>query len=526
MIYGDITNCSVVGHGEISAYQCRMGYQVISADANTNTRQIKLQLEARTISNRYATTGYQLYPVIDDVSLTAIGMNFSTNNVNIWQVLGTRIITITGAFNGTKYGSFTTSINSEWGLKSGSASVTIVLEDLHMAPFITETTMSEKNPLLQTVYQLVQYLSVKKIEFEVTTYDDATISSYQVQHNGVLIGSSTTNVVTVDFSEVGTLATYEMEDKTWATLKFVVIDSFGAMGSIEIPFEVIKYTKPNLVQTSSSVKRNGQLTGKVKLNLVGSFYNNKVNDIANTIKLEFAYWKKGGEESTTYYEIPFEPTGDSINLYSWAVKKGGVEITDVDKDFAYIFKVRATDHFNQVSPIELLCPVGEYLWAEFKDRVDFKNITIKGTPISEQFKQNIITAVNTTGQVLGSSWQMISLNEAISSGSGFSLTGGQIKIGSGITKVKISATISTNWDSATAPDGLLGVRKNGALVARVNGHKRDAYQSTSITASPFILEVAENDLIDLCYHGSNGNNIIYGAGDTLSTYMTIEELKV
>lgn len=385
MIYGDITNCSVVGHGQISAYQCRMGYQVISADANTNTRQIKLQLEARTVDSRYATTGYQLYPVIDETPLATIGMNFSKNNVNIWQVLGSKLITITGAFNGIKTGYFTTSINAEWGLKSGSASVNIVLEDLHIAPFITETTTSEKNPLLQTVYQLVQYLSVKKIEFEVTTYDDATISSYQVQHNGVLIGSSTTNVVTVDFSEVGTLATYEMDGNTWATLKFVVIDSFGAMGSIEIPFEVIKYTKPNLVQTSSSVKRNGQLTGKVKLNLVGSFYSSNVNDIANTIKLEFAYWKKGGEESTTYYEIPFEPTGDSINLYSWAVKKGGVEITDVDKDFAYIFKVRATDHFNQESPIELLCPVGEYLWAEFKNRVDFKDITIKGKPVKSKF---------------------------------------------------------------------------------------------------------------------------------------------
>lgn len=389
MIYGDITNCSVVGHGVISAYQCRMGYQVISADANTNTRQIKLQLEARTVDSRYATTGYQLYPVIDGTALATIGMNFSKNNVNIWQVLGSKLITITGAFNGTKYGSFTTSINAEWGLKSGSASVNIVLDNLHMAPNITTIITEEKNTLLNGSNQIVQHLSRKQIEFEVTTYDDATISNCQVQHNGVLIGSSTTNVVTVDFNNVGTLATYEMDNKTWATLKFVVIDSFGTIGSVEMPFEVIKYVKPNLVKTSSSVKRNGQVTGKVKLNLVGSFYSNNVNDIANTIRLEFAYWKKGGEESTTYYEIPFEPTGDSINLYSWTVKKGGVEITDVDKDFAYIFKVRATDYFNQESNIELLCPVGEYLWAEFKDRVDFKNITIQGSNYFEYSDEEI-----------------------------------------------------------------------------------------------------------------------------------------
>ena len=382
MIYGDITKCSVVGHGEISAYQCRMGYQVISADANTNTRQIKLQLEARTIDSRYTTTGYQLYPVIDETPLTTIGMNFSKNNVNVWQVLGSKLITITGAFYGVKYGSFTTNMTAEWGLKSGSASVTINLDNLHTPPVITTITTSEKNALLNNTYQFVQYLSIKELEFEVTTYDDATISSYQVHHNGVLIGSNTSNKVTIDFNDVGTLATFEMDGKTWCTLKFVVIDSYGTMGSFEAPYEVIKYTKPNLVQTSSSVKRNGQTTGKVKLNLVGSFYSSDVNDIANNVKLEFAYWKKGGEESTTYYEIPFEPTGDSINLYSWEIAINDVEIEDVDKDFAYIFKVKATDYFNQVSPIELLCPVGEYLWAEFKDRVDFKNITIQGTPVT------------------------------------------------------------------------------------------------------------------------------------------------
>ena len=385
MIDGDITNCSVVGHGQISAYQCRMGYQVISADANTNTRQIKLQLEARTIDSRYTTTGYQLTPTIDGTSLTTIGMNFSKNNVNVWQVLGSKLITITGAFNGVKYGSFTTNMTAEWGLKSGSASVTINLENLHTPPVITTIITSEKNTLLNGSPQIVQYLSMKEIEFEVTTYDDATISSYQVHHNGMLIASGTTNGITINFEEVGTLATFEMEGKTWCNLKFSVVDSFHVVGSSEMTFEVTKYVKPNLIKTSSSIKRNGQLTGKVKMNLVGSFYSSSVNNIANTIKLKFAYWKKGEEESTTYYEIPFEPTGDSINLYSWAVKKGGVEITDVDKDFAYIFKVKATDYFNQESSIELLCPVGEYLWAEFKNRVDFKDITIKGLPVKSKF---------------------------------------------------------------------------------------------------------------------------------------------
>lgn len=389
MIYGDITNCSVVGHGVISAYQCRMGYQVISADANTNTRQIKLQLEARTVDSRYATTGYQLYPVIDETPLATIGMNFSKNNVNIWQVLGSKLITITGAFNGIKYGSFTTSINAEWGLKSGSASVTIVLEDLHMSPVITSVSLTEKNTLLNNYTGIVQFLSLKNITFETTTYDDATISSYQVHHNGVLLGSNTANGMTLNFNDVGTLATFEMDGKTYCTLKFVVIDSYGTIGSSEVAFEVIKYTKPNLVKTSSSVKRNGQTTGKVKLNLVGSFFNSSINGVQNSISLKFAYWKKGGEVSETYYDIPYSPNDNKIELLNWNVAINEKEITDVDKDSVYFFAITAVDNFGKESFVMLTCPVGEYVWAEFKDRVDFKNITIQGSNYFEYSDEEI-----------------------------------------------------------------------------------------------------------------------------------------
>ena len=377
MIYGSITNCTVVGHGVRSEWECRLGYQIISEDTATNTREIKLQLEARTIHSKYTAVGNQLTPTIDGVPLNPIGMNFSASNVNVWQVLGTRTITITGAFNGIKTGSFTTNLTGDWGLKSGSASVTINLANLHTPPVVTKVTMQEKNSLVNSYTGIVQFLSSKTITFTTTTYDNATISSYQVYHNGVLIGSSTANGMTIDFDKVGTLITFPMNNKTYCTLRFVVIDSYGTSGYLESQYEVIPYVKPNLVQTSSSVKRNGQLSGKVKLNLVGSFYNQKVNNVANTIKLEFTYYKKGETEPTTYYTIPFTLNGNSLNISNWSVAINNQEITDIDKNYAYNFKIRATDHFNKQSEITLLCPVGEYVWAEFKDRVDFKDITIK-----------------------------------------------------------------------------------------------------------------------------------------------------
>ena len=143
MIYGKTTNCNVVDKGTISAYQCRFGYEILSEDTSTNTREIKLQLEVRTINSNYTTYGYDQTSTIDGLKLEP--STFSVRVANQWQVFGTRTITIKGAFNGAKSGSFVTNANSTWQLKSGSASVTIELDNLHTPSEITRVSMEEKN---------------------------------------------------------------------------------------------------------------------------------------------------------------------------------------------------------------------------------------------------------------------------------------------------------------------------------------------------------------------------------------------
>ena len=263
MIYGSITNCSTVGHGVRAEWECRLGYQIVSENTQTNTREILLQLEARSISTKYTAVGYLLTPTIDGQPLNAIPMNFSQANTNIWQVLGTKVVKIVGAYNGIKYGSFVTNLTGAWDLKSGSASVYIALDNLHTPPQITGIAMQETNELLNNASDIVQFLSIKNYTFDTTTFDDATISSYQVYHNGVLIGSSTENDLTIDYDKVATLATFEMDNKIFAMLRFVVIDSYKTSGVAEIPYEVTTYVKPNLIKTSSSIIRYGQLSCKV-----------------------------------------------------------------------------------------------------------------------------------------------------------------------------------------------------------------------------------------------------------------------
>lgn len=404
MIYGAITNPTVVGHGVRTEYQVRLGYKVNSQNIESNTSNITLQLEARTINSSYYSYGFKQTSKIDGVTLSA--KDFSVRQVNVWQVFGTRTFDVThdenGEYKQTKNASFTTnaSDSDEWILKSGSASVEVELEKLHTPPLINGLEVSEENIAINDAGVVVQFLSQKKIGLDVSTYEDSQLVETRAYNNGVLLSTSTTNELSIDFSTVENLAIIKDGERKYCVLTFEAIDNMGGIGTTGSEFDVVEYFKPNLIQTSSNVKRNGQASGKVKLNLVGKFFNESTDVLTNTINLQFAYWKKNEEESTTFYDIPFEKTNNDIILSDYALGIDGVEIENVDKDYAYYFKIKATDAFENSSEIILLCPVGEYVWAEFKDRVDFKKITIKNENPFEYSREERMVGIWEDGRPL------------------------------------------------------------------------------------------------------------------------------
>lgn len=258
---------------------------------------------------------------------------------------------------------------------------TLSLPDLHTPPSVGDVTFVENNAALTEAGieadVFVPYLSNKTATIEATPFDDATISKYEIT-DGTTVFENANNDVTMDLSK----GLAYSGTSTELTVK--VTDSMGSVGSETIKKTVIPYTVPNLITTSSNVKRNGQTTGKARLNLVGTFFNNAIGSIANIIALSFAYWKSGDTESTTYNEIPADAytiNGNNITISNWPIAVAGTEITDVDKESAYKFKIKAVDAFNKESAIELTCTAGEYLMAKYKDRVDFKKITQNGVPI-------------------------------------------------------------------------------------------------------------------------------------------------
>jgi hypothetical protein len=128
--YGSVTNCKVRNGQTRSEYELRLGYQVNSQDITTNTSNVTLRLECRSISSSYTTKSSNgLTSVIDGVTVKS-NAAVDMSSTNTWQNFGERTITIyhnaDGTYSTSKSGSFTcTAGSSNYSLSSGSASVTV-----------------------------------------------------------------------------------------------------------------------------------------------------------------------------------------------------------------------------------------------------------------------------------------------------------------------------------------------------------------------------------------------------------------
>ena len=272
---------------------------------------------------------------------------------------------------------------------SASSSSTFKLTDLHKPPLFNSITFVENSSVLQNIglnaTDFVPYLSNKTATISATPYDGATITQYRII-NGTTSFTSTTNTVNLNFSVDGREMTYYYETAVSREIPQIIIeltDSKGGVSSYNYTnTRYVMYAKPNLVQTSSSVKRNGQLSGKVIMNLVGTFYGSTVGTKSNSVTLSYKYWKTSASEPSTYFPITSATTsGNVVNVTNWNVAKNGTQITDVDSNSAYYFKIKMVDGFAKDSYITLNVPIGEYIRALLKDKVDFKNISIGMTPI-------------------------------------------------------------------------------------------------------------------------------------------------
>lgn len=262
----------------------------------------------------------------------------------------------------------------------------------HTNPSDVSFTITEKNQKLidagiaNNVY--VNNLSIKEYNVSATLHDGATATNYNL-YNGVVPVFRTTNIFEIDYS-AKELVTWQETGKV--PMRVQVLDNMGGNGYSSSAYEptlydYIAYMKINLNESQTVVKRNGQMSGKVKLNVNGTFYNGNIGNVTQGKPIiKYKYWKLGETEPETF-DNTISSENITVNGNTFSVSNyeiGSIDETAsnfFDPENAYRVKVYVEDSFTNHSSNEKPIPVGEYTWAEYKDRVDFKKITIQNKDI-------------------------------------------------------------------------------------------------------------------------------------------------
>lgn len=262
----------------------------------------------------------------------------------------------------------------------------------HTNPTNVSYTIEETNQKLinaqlpETIW--VKNLSQKKITLSYTLHDNASVEFYGYADTYKMYGQKSNPFITNPRN------INKDNNINKVTVYGYIEDSLGAIGkSNSTRYDFIEYIETSLNESTTRVNRNGQLSGRAKLNIKGSFFNgiigtiNQSGNYKPTIKYKF--WKLGDTEPTTFDNtIPSENISVTNNTFT----VNDLEIGSSDEtaanhfnpDYAYRVKIYVEDNFTNYTSQEKPIPVGEATWTEYKDRVDFKKITKQGLEILAQ----------------------------------------------------------------------------------------------------------------------------------------------
>ena len=311
-----------------------------------------------------------------------------TNNANVWVNCGSWSGDIQHKSNGTctlyVKNHLLTSTSSSYSYiprDTEQESEALTLHQLHTAPSLNISSITETNTYLGVSNDVfVQNLSRKSYAFTPILYDSATATNVTISNGSTTSNTNTTSPKILDFTNK-TLYT----SANVLPIKAVIKDNLNSTGEVLINYSAstkcIFYTKPT-INTSTSVKRNGQLSGKVLLNLYATFYNKTIGSTTNTITIQYKFWEKDTTEPSSWNNIN-NPTisGNNITVSNYEIGSNNTSASNYfNPQKAYNVKIYIKDAMRNYSgtymgdTITKTIPLGEDVWGEYKDRLRIKKI--------------------------------------------------------------------------------------------------------------------------------------------------------
>lgn len=416
----------------------------------------------------------------DEQTLKASNESWSgtSNHTKTFTLTISNLNASTTTLSGVQFKVKSSASDQASGLDATSCS-DITIPSGHTPPDTVRFNMTEasNSPVYGIVNDnvIAENLSVKQFNVTCNLYDDATFSKAILKNYDNVIKESTSTSFTVDFSTVGLIVNTSVDR---IPFKAIVQDSKGGEGFLGYVYQYIPYTPPAVIESSIIAKRTYQVTGNVVLSLSGTYYNgadlNQGGTYQPTIKYKF--WEAGDDEPDTY--------GNTISASSVTISNGTFSVSNYslgnsfELNKSYKIKVQVNDTYKTTAMSEpKTIPYGEALWTEYKDRVDFKKLTIGGvevTPMTTTTGTPTFTKTSGNGNI--TSTEYVKYGKCVDLFIIFNTSGGSTSAGSNIWEgslddtnlyPKISGANGVGYYGATHFIGNL--TSNGTLTIRALG---------------------------------------------------------
>ena len=285
-------------------------------------------------------------------------------------------------------------------------------------------------------------------------------------------------------------------------------DSRGFSNSANVAITVLNWVQPSAITTMQR-ENNFYSNTTIKVDGSVSSVNNK-----NTMTIKMRY-KKTSASSWSSYVTMQDNVGQTFSMdnnYEWNVQ---VQITDKFATTTYnLILARGLPiiYFDMIKS-----SVGVNCFPQDNQSLEVNGVNVQRSVMTRYLPSNI------TNLTVNAYTKIPFTGESSVGDKLTTTTDGGIKIGSGVSKILISGRmlISTN----TAGEYYIRIAKNNATVygGWVTHTKQSASTSfESISITPSVFSVSENDVIYMYYYVPTSSATIYGADMGAQTSLTVE----
>ena len=263
----------------------------------------------------------------------------------------------------------------------------VTFESFHTPPLVSGYTLTETNNTLVNANVgnnvFVSNLSKKQFNITYSLYDGASFERASVYNGTSYTYLSNSLPMTIDFTQNPLRI-----DEDGIPIMVRVTDNQGGAtyyttgGQGYDYYSYILYSKPTIV---GSTKRVGQISGQVSVSCNGTFFNGSIGNVNQggsykpTITYSYYEYPSGTIKTGTISSSSITISNNTFSVSNYNIGSTNPSATNYfDPEKSYRITINVADNFTNTNSNELIIRVGEATWTEYKDRVDFKKITING----------------------------------------------------------------------------------------------------------------------------------------------------